>query len=119
MTSRPACVKIYSMENYDDIIALSERYNIHAEYASADFYPRFRSRMQGLRLLLLSDENTVRYAAPLQQKLCEAGLDAHGFTLPFYEPVADEKTCALLSERLSDFDYVLAVGAGTLNDIAK
>ncbi len=119
MTSRPACVKIYSMENYDDIIALSERYNIHAEYASADFYPRFRSRMQGLRLLLLSDENTVRYAAPLQQKLCEAGLDAHGFTLPFYEPVADEKMCALLSERLSDFDYVLAVGAGTLNDIAK
>ena len=119
MTLCAACVKIYSMKNYDDIIALSEQYNIHAEYASADFYPRFRKRMQGLRLLLLSDENTVRYAAPLQQKLCEAGLDAQGLTLPFSEPVADERTCALVSERLSPFDYVLAVGAGTLNDIAK
>ena len=57
------------MENYQDIEALSSQYGINAEYASDGFYPRFRENVKGLRLSLLCDRNTVRYAAPFAEKL--------------------------------------------------
>ena len=107
------------MENYQDIEALSSQYGINAEYASDGFYPRFRENVKGLRLSVLCDRNTVRYAAPFAEKLRGHGQEAELFMLKEYEPVADEKTCAVAAEGTAQADYVLAVGAGTLNDIAK
>lgn len=98
---------------------MSSEYGINAEYASDDFYPVFRANVKGLRLLLLCDRNTVRFAAPFAEKLRTFGQTAQLFMLEESEPVADERTCAAVSERLDGADYVLAVGAGTLNDIAK
>lgn len=107
------------MKNYDDIVSLSKEYGINAEYASDEFYPVFRAAASDSRILVLTDENTVRFGAPFAEKLKGYGLSAVLYTIPEKEPVADEKTCALVSDRLGDYDYVLAVGAGTLNDIAK
>lgn len=107
------------MENYQDIVKLSHRFGINAEYASEAFYPVFRASLAGKNILVLTDENTVRYGRPFASRLADAGLSVSLYTIPEKEPVADEKTCALVAGRLAPYDYVLAVGAGTLNDIAK
>ena len=109
----------FPMKNYDDIVSLSKEYGIHAEYKSDAFYPVFRENIKGMRILVLTDENTVRYGAPFAQALAARGVDAVLYTIPEREPVADEKTCALVAKKLQECDYALAVGAGTLNDIAK
>ena len=107
------------MEKYDDIVSLSERFGIHAEYKGEGLYPAFFARMRGRRPLVLADENTVRFGAPFAEEMRGRGIAADLFALPEREPVADERTCAIVSERSKGHDYVLAVGAGTLNDIAK
>ena len=102
------------------IVELSKKYGINAEYASVAFYPVFRAGVAGCRVLLVSDENTCRYAAPFAEKLRGYGIAAEEFVLPAREPVADEATCAAVEARAKGAcDYVLAVGAGTINDIVK
>lgn len=104
----------------ETIVELSEKFGIHVEYASAAFYPAFRARLAGQRVLVLSDENTRRYADPFTARLVGCGIAAESFVLPAREPVADEATCAAVEARAKGAcDYVLAVGAGTLNDISK
>lgn len=107
------------LDKYDDIVSLSKKYGINAEYKSDAFYPVFRAAAADSRILVLADENTVRYGAPFAEELRARGLDASVYVIPEKEPVADEKTCELVYGRLGAYDYVLAAGAGTLNDIAK
>lgn len=109
----------FSMSNYDDIVGLSEKFGVNAEYKSNDFYPVFRRRTEGKKLMLLADENTAVYAEAFAEGLRGKGREAFLCVIPEKEPVADEKTCAFVAERLKGFGYVLAVGAGTLNDLAK
>ncbi len=105
------------METLSD---LSKKFGINVEYASVAFYPVFRAGVAGCRVLLVSDENTCRYAAPFAEKLRGYGIAAEEFVLPAREPVADEATCATVEARAKGAcDYVLAVGAGTINDIVK
>ena len=101
------------------LAALSARFGISLEYASEELFPYFRAYVAGKKVLLLCDETTRRYASPLCGRLRAAGTDAEEFVLPSAEPVADEATCALAEERAKGYGYVLAVGSGTLNDIAK
>ena len=104
----------------ETIVELSRKYGINAEYASAAFYPVFREGLAGARVLVLSDGNTRRYADPFAAQLADRGIAADSFVLPSREPVADEAACAAVEERAKEgYGYVLAVGAGTLNDIAK
>lgn len=119
LTARRFCDTIFYMKDHEDIVALAKKFGIGAEYAGEAFYPAFRSSVRGMRLLLLADENTKIYAKPLAEALAARGQDADLFVIPEREPVADEKTCALVSEKLKGYDHILAVGAGTLNDIAK
>ncbi len=109
----------FPMSNYDDIVGLSEKFGVNAEYKSNDFYPVFRKRTEGKKLMLLADENTAVYAEAFAEGLRGKGREAFLCVIPEKEPVADEKTCAFVAERLKGFGYVLAVGAGTLNDLAK
>lgn len=107
------------MENVTDICKLSEKFGIHAEYKQEGGFPSFLSRMQGKDVMVLCDLNTQIYAQPMLAALRAAGAAARLFVLEEREPVADEKTCARVSSAIGESDYVLAVGAGTLNDIAK
>ena len=105
------------METLSD---LSKKFGINVEYASAAFYPVFREGVKGERVLLLSDANTRRFADPFAAKLCAFGADAENFAFPVREPVADEAALSAFEERAKGrCGYVLAVGSGTLNDIAK
>lgn len=107
------------MENTNDIVTLSAKYGIRAEYKSGGSFPAFLARMRGQEVMVLADLNTQQYAQPLLGQLREAGVPARPFVLQEREPVADEKTCRAVSDAIGGSSYVLAVGAGTLNDIAK
>ena len=102
-----------------DISALSQRFHINAERVQDGKFPVFCSRVKGERVLLVSDEVTKRFALPLLISLQECGVSASLFTLPEEEPVADEATVARVMEAGKDYDYLLAVGSGTLNDLCK
>ena len=98
----------FSMSNYDDIVGLSEKFGVNAEYKSNDFYPVFRRRTEGKDLMLLADENTAVYAEAFAEGLRGKGREAFLCVIPEKEPVADEKTCAFVAERLKE----LPLGAG-------
>ncbi len=53
----------------ETIVELSKKYGINAEYASAADYPVFRQGLAGLRVLVLSDQNTRRFAEPFSERL--------------------------------------------------
>lgn len=104
----------------ETIVELSKKYGINAEYASAADYPVFRQGLAGLRVLVLSDQNTRRFAEPFSERLRRYGIAAEDFILSCREPVADTKTCtAVEMQAKKGYGYVLAVGSGTINDIAK
>ena len=60
----PALCYNFLMKNCEDIVSLSEKFGINAEYKSEDFYPVFRAAAAGTRILVLADKNTARYAEP-------------------------------------------------------
>ncbi len=108
-----------------DIAALSARFNVNAERGEEGCFPRFFARMKrieqgkGKRVLLISDETTAPFASPLLSSLGKEGVECALFTLPEREPVADEKSVSLVQNAGMGYDYLLAVGSGTLNDLAK
>jgi glycerol-1-phosphate dehydrogenase [NAD(P)+] len=78
----------------------------------------------GQRVLLLDDAITHDIAgARVSQLLQQNGYDVEGLTLPIpanTRVLADDHTLATVQASLhSDIDFVLAVGAGTVNDLAK
>lgn len=102
-----------------DIQQLSKKFGINAERGEGGNFPVFLSRMKGRRVVALADLNTEKYAAPILQALERAKVPCKLFTLPEYEPVADERTVQAAVRAAEGYDYLLAVGAGTLNDVAK
>ncbi len=97
---------------------LSARFGVNAEVGEDGKFPVFSERMRGKRVLLIADRNTQKYA-PLPIAALGA---ARGYSLFVYdesEPVADEKTVERAVRAAEGYDYLLAVGAGTLNDVAK
>lgn len=102
-----------------DIEALSQQFGVNAERIQDGEFPRFLSRTEHARILILTDLNTRRFSEGIIQSLSRAGRDFCEYCLPEAEPVADEKTVAAVAEAAKGCDYLLAVGAGTLNDLAK
>ncbi len=101
-----------------DIFALSREFGVHAEEGRGGDFPEFLARMRGKKVMLLTDENTLPLALPLKaalEKVCFVK-DCH---LLEPEPVADEATVGIAKKSGDGCDYLLAAGAGTLNDVAK
>ncbi len=101
-----------------DIETLSRTYGVNAERGADGNFPRFFERVRGKRVLAIADRNTAPLATPLLGRLGEYA-QCGTFVFPSYEPVADERAIAAVKEAAQGYDYLLAVGAGTLNDIAK
>lgn len=101
-----------------DIVKLSETFGVRAEIGEVAHFPAFTERMRGRRVLVLTDRNTRPIAAPLVRALKETSV-AFELSYPEAEPVADEKTVEAALAAAKTCDYLLAAGAGTLNDIAK
>lgn len=88
-------------------------------YAKKDGFAPFFSAVAGKRVAILYDVNTAPYAEPIREQLKACGC------LIANVPYADklllptEDKCARAQAAANAVDYVLAVGSGTLNDMAK
>ena len=102
-----------------DIQALSKKFGINAEYRTGGTFPVFAERMKGRRVLLVADETTQRFFPLIEPVVRGAAAACATFVLPEREPVADEQTVAKVAAAGEGYDYLLAVGAGTLNDLCK
>ncbi|MBO5525391.1 MAG: iron-containing alcohol dehydrogenase [Clostridia bacterium] len=99
-----------------DMIECARQFHINVE---EDVFPLFMQRRKGEKVAILSDETTNAFAVPLAAMLEENEIECHEVVLPSPEPVADEKTISYAREKTKGDTYLLAVGSGTLNDVAK
>ena len=102
-----------------EIQDLSRDFHVNAEWGKGGDFPHFLAHMRGKRVLVLSDPNTRPKGEKLLFSLGAVCAAVDELVFPESEPVADEKTVSLAIARAKGYDYLLAVGAGTLNDIAK
>ena len=102
-----------------DIQALSKKFGINAERKTAEGFPVFEKRIKEKRVLVVCDETTRVFAQPVADTVRANAAACGMFVLPSPEPVADEKTVAAVAAAGEGYDYLLAVGAGTLNDLCK
>jgi len=104
----------------NNIQKMSKKFGINAEEKNAlGSYPAFLRRVKGKKICVLCDENTVNFTQDIFYLLNRNKNDCSLYVYPEKEPVADEAAIASASAASEKSDYILAVGAGTLNDIAK
>ena len=102
-----------------EIGALSEKFGINAEKKTDGGDPVFERRMKGRRVLLVADRTTAQFLPPVADMAGRCAAACGTLVLPSPEPVADEETVRRVADGGADYDYLLAVGAGTLNDLCK
>ena len=102
-----------------EIGALSEKFGINAEKKTDGGFPVFERRMKGRRVLLVADRTTAQFLPPVADMAGRCAAACGTLVLPSPEPVADEETVRRVADGGADYDYLLAVGAGTLNDLCK
>lgn len=102
-----------------NIEELSGKFGVNVEIGEEGDYPRFFHSVKGARVLVLSDLNTRPISEKIIGGLTGCGIGVARLTYPEREPIADEKTVERAVAAGRDADYLLAVGAGTLNDVAK
>ncbi len=88
-------------------------------YRHKDGFAPFLAAVEGKRVALLCDVNTAPYAAPMRELLKGAGCLVTDVYYPDPELLPTEDKCAMAYVAAERADYVLAVGSGTLNDMAK
>lgn len=92
---------------------------INIEYKKREDYPIFFGRMAKKNVCIAYDINTEPYALPMIRKLEDLGCTVRKTFYPDKELLPDEKACEKLKQTAMGRDYILAVGSGTLNDMAK
>ena len=102
-----------------DIQALSKKFGINAERKTDGGFPVFEKNIVGRRVLIVCDETTRVFAHPVADMVGANAAKCGLLVLPSPEPVADEATVQRVAEGGGGYDYLLAVGAGTLNDLCK
>lgn len=102
-----------------DIQRLSAKFGINAEYVREGTFPVFERRIAGKKVLLVADQTTQRFLPRIEPVVRASAAYCGTFILPEREPVADKPTVAAVSAAGDGYDYLLAVGAGTLNDLCK
>ncbi len=88
-------------------------------YKQKDGFAPFVSAVAGKRVAVLYDVNTAPYARPMCDLLAGAGCAVTDVYYPDAELLPTEDKCARAQAAADTTDYVLAVGSGTLNDMAK
>lgn len=104
----------------NDLRKTSLKFGINAEEKSiTGTFPYFLKRVKGKSVCVLCDENTVNLTMDIFYYLKRNGNECTLYVYPEKEPVADEAAISAAVVASKNYDYILAVGAGTLNDIAK
>lgn len=102
-----------------DIQALSQQFGINAERVRDGHFPVFERSIRARRVLVVCDETTQTFARPVAEAVGANAAACGMLVLPSPEPVADEATVQAVARGGEGYDYLLAVGAGTLNDLCK
>ncbi len=103
----------------EDIARLSAKFGVNVEQIQNGEFPVFLHNTKEMRILILTDETTLPFSDEVSEMLKRHTRSFGVLTLPEREPVADEKTVRIVTDAGKEYDYLLAVGAGTLNDLAK
>ena len=93
--------------------------DINVEYKNQAGFPVFFKKISGKKVVVLFDVNTKKYADEFISKLKNYAGEVSEVFYPDEELVPDEAACKKAFEGAAGVDYVLAVGSGTLNDMAK
>ena len=93
--------------------------NISVQYRNENNFEPFFGKMNGKTVSVLYDVNTKPYALQIIEEMRAAGANILDVYYPDDELVPSEDKCEYAYDIAADADYVLAVGSGTLNDMAK
>ncbi|MBQ7378055.1 MAG: sn-glycerol-1-phosphate dehydrogenase [Clostridia bacterium] len=93
--------------------------SIQVCYKQKDGFAPFLADVAGKRVAILYDVNTAPYADGIREQLRGAGCLIANVPYADAELLPTEDKCARALAAAKSVDYVLAVGSGTLNDMAK
>ena len=93
--------------------------SIQVCYKQKDGFAPFLAAVAGKRVAILYDVNTAPYAEGIREQLKAAGCLVANVPYMDAELLPTEDKCARAQVAAKAVDYVLAVGSGTLNDMAK
>lgn len=92
---------------------------INIEYRQKSGFAKFFDKVSDKTVALLYDVNTAPYAQALSKEMQSHGTKVLDVAYADEELVPSEDKCEYAYEIAKDADYVMAVGSGTLNDMAK
>ena len=97
----------------------NNKININVEYYHKSGFSAFFNRTKGKSIALMYDVNTSPYAKKIMRDLEKNQSKVLSIYYADEELVPTEDKCDYAYEISKEADYVLAVGSGTLNDMAK
>ena len=93
---------------------------MNIEYKNqAGQYPIFEERIKGKKVAVVYDVNTAPYANAIIVNLERIGCEIKAIFFPDEELIPDERVVQRTTTQTQGMDYLLAVGSGSLNDVAK
>ncbi|MBO5412536.1 MAG: sn-glycerol-1-phosphate dehydrogenase [Clostridia bacterium] len=93
--------------------------NIKIAYRHEGEFEEFFKKQQGKVVAVMYDVNTKPYAEEMKLQLAKTAKSVLSIEFPDEELVPTQEKCAEAQEIAKPADYLLAVGSGTLNDMAK
>ncbi len=93
--------------------------NINVEYRNESGFLGFLTRMKGKKIAVIYDINTKPYAEEMKAELAKYAASVVSIEYPDEELIPSENKCDYAYSLAKGSDYLLAVGSGTLNDMAK
>lgn len=85
-------------------------------------YPLYFKSVTGKKVLVIADENTEKFIAKIEPELKNYAVKVGTMVLPkgsAPDLIPNEAAYEAVQEEAKGYDNILAVGSGTLNDIAK
>ena len=92
---------------------------INIEYRHISGFETFFKNVGGKTVALMYDINTKPYALRIKEELTNHGCKILDVEYADEELIPSEDKCEYAYTLAKTVDYVLAVGSGTLNDMAK
>lgn len=96
---------------------------VNAEYKNKGVsYPTYFNRIKGKKVLIIADDNTKKFIGVIEPELKKYAKNIKTLVLSpngSKDLIPDETAYERVIKEAESFDNILAVGSGTLNDIAK
>lgn len=93
--------------------------DVNVEYKDKTKFQNFFKRVEGKKIAVMYDVNTKPYAEEIILEMQSRAKKILRVEYPDKELIPSEDKCEYAYETARNADYVLAVGSGTLNDMAK